>query len=89
MTAKKIDNNQKEIVAYLRSIGASVQHLHTVGHGCPDILVGYCGKNYLLEIKNGSKSKLTEDEERFFREWKGDVQIIRSIEDIVDYFSLD
>ena len=48
---KRVDMNQPEIVADLRGIGATVQHLHMVGKGCPDILVGFRGNNWLFEIK--------------------------------------
>ena len=80
--AAKVDSNQKEIVAALRGAGATVQHLHTVGQGCPDILVGYRSRNYLMEIKDGakppSKQKLTPDEEEWHAAWKGDVQVVRN-----------
>jgi hypothetical protein len=32
-------------------VGATVQHLHVVGCGCPDLLVGFRDKNYLIEVK--------------------------------------
>jgi hypothetical protein len=38
--ASKVDANQREVVAALRGAGASVQLLHAVGEGCPDLLVG-------------------------------------------------
>ena len=38
--AARTDANQAEIVAALRGVGASVQPLHAVGQGCPDLLVG-------------------------------------------------
>ena len=50
-TAAKVDANQADIVAALRRIGATVQCLHQVGHGCPDLLVGWHGENILLEVK--------------------------------------
>ena len=78
--AKKVDANQAEIVAALRQCGATVQCLHTVGHGCPDLVVGLGGKNYLLEVKNGN-GRLTTHESRWHREWRGQVHIVRSVED--------
>lgn len=44
--AKRTDGNQAEIVRALRSAGATVQTLHTVGKGCPDLVVGFRGNNY-------------------------------------------
>ena len=66
---KRVDMNQPEIVADLRGIGATVQHLHMVGHGCPDILVGFRGNNWLFEIKTKA-GKLTPDEITWHNEWK-------------------
>jgi hypothetical protein len=54
--AAKVDANQREVVAALRGAGASVQLLHAVGEGCPDLLVGYKGLTMLLEVKDGSKA---------------------------------
>ena len=53
--ASKVDDNQAAIVRDLRKMGASVQLLHMVGAGCPDILVGWNGDMWLLEIKDGAK----------------------------------
>lgn len=93
--AARVDENQSEIVAALRYAGASVLLLHQVGGGCPDILVGLsrecqrCGLestyNYLVEIKDGekvlSKQKLTPDEQEFFDNWRGQVEVARSIDE--------
>lgn len=83
--AAKVDTNQSKIVAVLRGVGASVQHLHTVGKGCPDLLVGFRGVNYLLECKNGSLSpsrrKLTPDQEQWHRSWRGQVAVVNSVEE--------
>lgn len=48
---RKVDANQKEIVAALRRAGCTVELLHTVGRGCPDLLVGSHGQNWLMETK--------------------------------------
>lgn len=82
--AANIDANQPAIVDALRTVGASVQHLHMVGHGCPDILVGYRGCNILMEIKDGSKipsrRKLTPDEVKWHAAWCGKVFIVETVE---------
>jgi len=73
--AAKIDSNHLEIVDALRSAGAYVISLAGVGAGCPDLLVGFLGHTFLVEIKDGSKPpsarKLTEQQLKFHREWKG------------------
>jgi hypothetical protein len=53
--AAKVDANQTEIVQALRQIGAVVQSLAAVGNGCPDLLVGYRNRLFLLELKDGNK----------------------------------
>lgn len=83
----RIDGNQNTIVKQLRAMGASVQSLASVGNGCPDLLVGFRGINYLFEIKDGRKSpsrrKLTPDEILFAETWKGRVFVINSIDEIL------
>ena len=84
MRARKIDLNQNDIVDAFRKLGASVLVLSAVGQGCPDILVGIRSLNrrinVLVEIK-GIKGALTSDQFTFHCEWKGDVRIVRTIED--------
>lgn len=87
MRAAKVDDNQKEIVKALRNMGCSVQHLHSVGAGCPDLLVGYKGFNILLEVKDGNKSpsqqKLTPDQIIWHRDWRGHVDVVNSSEQAI------
>jgi hypothetical protein len=77
-----------QIVQALRGIGASVQVLNAVKQGCPDLLVGYHGVNFLLEVKDGekptSKQKLTSLESKWHFEWHGTVCIVRSIDDAIE-----
>lgn len=84
MRAAKIDANQNEIVEALRKIGCSVQILSSVGKGCPDILVGKNGVNYLIEIKDGKKpksaQKLTPDQIEWHEKWNGSVVVVNSVE---------
>ncbi len=85
MRVARVDTNQPDIVAELRQCGVTVQHLHMAGQGCPDILAGHNGKNYVFEIKDPGKSpsrrRLTEDEEKWHAEWGGQVHIILTTED--------
>lgn len=75
MRAKKIDANQVAIVKALRSYGCSVTHLHEVGKGCPDLLIGIHGRTGLLELKDGAKPpsarKRTPDQEEWLSAWRG------------------
>lgn len=80
-----MDRNQPTIVQALRKAGASVQPLHTVGRGCPDILVGFRGINYLFEIKDPlqppSARVLTKAEADWHAEWRGMVRVVETAED--------
>ena len=73
--AARVDENQSPIVNGLMLLGAKVQLLHAVGQGCPDILVGWKGKNFLIEIKNPDKpagdQKLTSDQVKWHKFWTG------------------
>jgi hypothetical protein len=81
----RVDANQKVIVDACRDVGATVQHLHQLGQGVPDILVGYRGINYLVEIKDGDKPpserRLTGDEQKWHDLWRGQVAVVESIDD--------
>ena len=88
----KVDANQREIVAALRRAGASVQSLAPVGKGVPDLLVGFRGRNVLLEVKDGQKPpsarKLTDDEQVWQWGWKGQVLTVESVDEALDAIGL-
>jgi len=77
--APRIDANQESIVAALRKAGCSVQSLARVGAGCPDILVGRAGSNWLMEIKTDGGT-LTQAQLDWNREWNGQADVVRSLE---------
>lgn len=85
MRAARIDANQPEIIHGLRTIGATVQPLHSVGKGCPDILVGWRGKNFLIEIKDGRKPPsgrtMTADQIDWHGTWAGQVSVANSLDE--------
>ena len=80
----KTDDNQQEIIDALREkpIYATVQDLSKVGEGCADILVGFRGVNYLLEIKNpDTKGKLNMLQKVWHKNWNGQVAVVRTVEE--------
>ena len=86
--ANRIDANQNAIVQALRECGAVVRII-SQGGGIPDLLVGYNGYTILMEVKDGQKSpsarKLTEDEQKFFDEWRGGMlAIVNNVEEALD-----
>lgn len=80
MRRAKVDDNQAELVQELRQMGVSVTHLHAVGKGCPDILCGWRGRNWLFEIKDGAKPpsarKLTPAQNLWHATWSGQATVI-------------
>jgi hypothetical protein len=80
--AARVDANQALIIGALRACGASVQPLHQLGSGAPDLLVGHRGRNLLMECKDGRKppsaQKLTPDQETWHAQWHGQVIVVNS-----------
>ena len=65
--AARVDQNQAAIVKVLRDAGASVWII-----GLPvDLLVGYAGKTFLVEIKRDHRARLTALQRDFFESWGG------------------
>lgn len=65
--AARVDANQTQIISALRGAGAYVWII-----GLPvDLLVGYKGHTFLVEIKDGSKKRLTKLQADFFENWSG------------------
>jgi hypothetical protein len=65
--AARVDANQAQVVSALRAAGAYVWII-----GLPvDRLVGYNNHTYLVEIKDGSKKRLTKLQQDFFEFWTG------------------
>ena len=83
--AARVDENQAEIVAALRGLFfVSVQHLHAVGSGVPDLLIGIGGQNFLIECKT-AKGHLTGAQKDWHRYWRGQVAIIRSADEAISW----
>lgn len=65
--AARVDANQTQIVSALRAAGAYVWII-----GLPvDLLVGYKGHSFLMEVKDGSSKRLTKLQADFFENWVG------------------
>lgn len=83
----KVDANQAEIVAALRKVGASVTPTHQIGNGFVDLVVGFRSRNYLFELKDGTKPpsarKLTDDEAIWFGNWRGEAHVVESAEQAI------
>ena len=63
----------------LRKAGCSVQSLARVGAGCPDLLVGRAGSNWLMEIKTDGSTQ-NQAQLDWSRTWNGQCEVVRSLE---------
>ena len=80
----KSDLNQAAIVRTFRQAGAFVQDLHTVGHGCPDLLVSFSGQWWAVEVKS-KRGFLSPDQIVWHKSARAPVVIIRSCFDVIDF----
>jgi len=77
--ANKRDKNESRIIEALRAAGASVTPLSAPG--VPDLLVGFRGQTYLLEVKDG-RNGLTDEQDDWHTNWRGSpVWIVRNLEE--------
>lgn len=68
--AHNLDKNHSEIVSELKKLGYAVQDLAGMADGCPDLVVADLTEMWMVEIKDGPKAKLTEDQVRWERRWQ-------------------
>ena len=91
-TRASVDANQAQIVAELRAVGVTAFSIAQIGKGKGDIIAGFRGQNYMFEIKDPaqppSKRKLTPDEEIFHGEWKGQIDIVLTVEDAMEIMGI-
>lgn len=84
MRNPKADKNQSDIVRALRKCGYSVQHLHGVGQGCPDLIVANTQRNLLVELKSKG-GRTTPAQKKWFQDWPGPALIAYSAEEVIAY----
>ena len=94
--ANNVDANQPEIVAAYRKAGATVQHLHSVGEGCPDLIIGFRGVDFWVEIIGAYKLKqfrktggLSVGQVIWHRDWRGSpVHVVKSVDEALAVLGL-
>lgn len=90
---KRVDANQTKLVQVARQLGLSVAITSGVGQGFPDIVVGgqmpcLCGsgrratQTKIVEIKTAT-GILTPDQKEFHQIWRGQIDTIRSEDDVL------
>ena len=73
--AAKRDKNEQQIVDALRQVGATVTTISGMGIG--DLLVGFRGNNFLLEVK-AKRGSLTTAQREFRERWQGQYAVCRT-----------
>jgi len=81
------DLNHAPICKALTTLPITVCDLGDVGGGVPDIIVGYQGKNYFFEIKS-EKGTLRESQVKWHSLWRGQVNTIYSLKEILDILGI-
>lgn len=91
------DINHDEVKEDLLRLGFSVQDLHMVGRGCPDMLLGKHKQTFLVELKSDReyavknrsatsvrRGKLEESQVQWIENWRGSPVIVaRTTEEIL------
>jgi Holliday junction resolvase len=87
--AARVDDNHPDIVTAFEALGCTVLSLAAMGKGCPDLLIGCDLSNYLVEVKNPNqdpcKRKLTPDEMKFQKMWRGQWSLIENVQDVPSF----
>ena len=73
--ARHKDENHASIVTALRAAGASVEAIESGKAGLPDLLVGCCGVDQLVEVKplvgETRRRELRDTQVTWARQWRG------------------
>lgn len=82
--AARKDANQAAIEQVFQAAGFSVADTSALGNGFVDLVVGGCGVNLLIEVKDGAKSpsdrRLTPKEEAFHAGWRGPIAVVETVD---------
>ena len=83
--ANRRDRNHIEIRDAFRNLGFAVKDVADLKNFC-DLIVSKNGRTWCIEVKDGelppSKRKLTEGEDIFQHNWKGNYEIVICVEDV-------
>jgi hypothetical protein len=78
----KRDLNHDSIKATFEQLGCTITDTADLGNGFPDLVVGICGVNLLVEVKSAD-GELSEGQAGWHERWKGQVAVVRSKEEVI------
>jgi hypothetical protein len=79
------DSNHEQVIAWYEELYCSVVDLHTLGHGCPDLLIGCAGRSELVEVKT-ELGHLEANQITFNKTWRGNKPVIvRTQADVINH----
>ena len=71
------DKNEPAIIQALVAVGATVQQADFC-----DLVVGFRGQNYLIEVKNPEgKNKIEESQAKLLETWRGQYEIVKTADE--------
>jgi hypothetical protein len=85
---QQLDQNHKAIVAALTYSGALVADLSNAGGGIPDLLCGYRGTLFCVEVKS-PKGSLSAKQKEFFAQWSEyPAVVMRTVDEAMDMMEI-
>lgn len=82
------DSTHKPVVLALRAAGATVCRISSPEAGLPDLLVGFTGRTFLLEVK-GPNTRVEPEQLVWHRTWRGaPVHVVRTPEEALAVLGL-
>jgi hypothetical protein len=81
--AARTDSNQAEVIRMLRDAGYSVEPLHAVGEGVPDLLVGGVDRatgmpsTWIMEVKT-ERGTLNKRQKAWRQAWRGQYAVVKN-----------
>ena len=79
--ACKIDSNHGLIKLAFEQMGATTVDIFRLGSNVPDILVGVCGVDQMVEVK-AEDGECTDGQLKFHNEWNGrSIRVVRNVQE--------
>tara|TARA_Y100000590_G_scaffold20974_2_gene24394 strand:+ start:7899 stop:8180 length:282 start_codon:yes stop_codon:yes gene_type:complete len=86
--ARKVDDNQAEIVAALRRGNHQVVTMNTLPAGFPDLIVCRAGYCHFVEVKAIKGGRITPAQYDFHQDWQGPpIKVVKTIDEAFEAVS--